>query len=47
MDPVEYCMNLSKSLTWLNTQAKIAIKGYRSADKNPLKGIGKPPTPLL
>jgi hypothetical protein len=47
MDLAEYCINLSKSLTWLNKQAKIAIKKHVSADKNPFKGSGKPPTPLF
>jgi len=47
MDPVEYCINLSKSPPWLNMQAKIAIKRHCSANKNSLKGSGKPPTPLL
>jgi hypothetical protein len=47
MDLVEYCLNLSKSPSWLNMQAKIAIKRHRSADENPLKGSGKPPIPLL
>jgi len=47
MDPVEYCMNLSKSMNWLNTQAKNAIKRHHSADENLLKGSGKPPIVLL
>jgi hypothetical protein len=46
MDLAEYCINLSKSLTWLYKQARIAIQRHVSADKNPMKGSGKPPTPL-